>query len=81
MVDRRRVRSSSGKTTLRPVVRTEVQLGEERWPIELSLVRRDLMGFRMLLGRTAIRRRFHVDAGRSFLASPRPPRKKKKAAE
>lgn len=67
LVDRRHVRSSSGKATLRPVIRTTVRLGTELWPIELTLVRRDVMGFRMLLGRQALRRRFVVDPGRSFL--------------
>ena len=41
--------------------------------IELTLARRDQMGFRMLLGRQAIRGRFLVDPGRSYLGG-RPPR-------
>ncbi len=57
-----------GREELRPVVRTAVELMGERWPIELTLTRRDRMGFRMLLGRSAVRRRFVVDPGRSFLA-------------
>ncbi|MGH9380745.1 MAG: ATP-dependent zinc protease family protein, partial [Thermoanaerobaculia bacterium] len=69
VLTRRRVRSSSGHERLRPVIRTSIELGGERWPIELSLVRRDMMGFRMLLGRGAVRRRFLVDVGGSFLAS------------
>jgi hypothetical protein len=32
----------------------------------VTLANRDEMGFRMLLGREAVRRRFLVDAGRSF---------------
>jgi hypothetical protein len=68
IVDERWVRSSSGRLTLRPVIETTVVLGERSWAIELTLVRRDLMGFRMLLGRQAVRRRFVVDPGRSFLA-------------
>lgn len=67
LVDEREVRSSSGKATWRPVVRARVVLGDDDWPIEITLVRRDLMGFRMLLGRQALRHRFHVDPGRSFL--------------
>jgi len=73
VIDERWVRSSSGKATLRPVIRSQAVLGGWRFPLEITLVRRDLMGFRMLLGRQAIRRRFLVDPGRSFLAGePRP---------
>lgn len=71
-IDERLVRSSSGATTRRPVVRCLLHLGDRSWPIELTLVRRDLMGFRMLLGRQALRRRCVVDPGRSFLVGERP---------
>ncbi len=67
LIDQRWVRSSTGRATLRPVIRTHALLGDEIWPIEITLVRRDVMGFRMLLGRQAIRSRFVVDPGRSFL--------------
>ena len=67
LIDEREVRSSSGKTSLRPVIRSMAELGSTAWPIEITLVRRDLMGFRMLLGRQAVRRRFLVDPGASFL--------------
>lgn len=67
LVDRREVRSSNGVAELRPVVRTAVVLAGQTFPIELTLTRRDEMGFRMLLGRSALRRRFVVDPGRSFL--------------
>lgn len=67
LLDERWVRSSSGKATLRPVIETRVRVGERTWPVELTLVRRDMMGFRMLLGRQALRRRFLVDSGRSYL--------------
>lgn len=65
--DRRRVRSSSGESELRPVIRTTVELLDARWEVELTLTRRDAMGFRMLLGRQAVRGRFVVDPGASFL--------------
>lgn len=71
VVDERRVTSSSGGAQLRPVIVTPVELGGQVWPIELTLTRRDEMGFRMLLGRQAIRDRFLVDPGRSYLQSPR----------
>ena len=67
MVDERRVKSSNGQWTIRPVIRTNLSVEDRQWPIELTLVNRDEMGFRMLLGREAIRGRFVVDPGRSFL--------------
>lgn len=72
----RSVRSSSGKAALRPVIITRVALLGIAWPIELTLASRDEMGFRMLLGREAIRGRFLVDAGKSYHGGA-PTRKKK----
>ena len=71
LVDERHVRSSDGQRELRPVVETLVQLGDETWGIELTLTNRALMGFRLLLGRRALRRKFVVDPGRSWIRSER----------
>lgn len=68
LIDTRAVRSSSGEQEVRPVIHTTARILDREWPIELTLTRRDQMGFRMLLGRQALRRRFLVDTGRSFLA-------------
>lgn len=65
--DERYVKSSNGVRELRPVIRTAVSWGGQTWEIDVTLTSRDLMGFRMLLGREAIRRRFLVDTGRSYL--------------
>ncbi|ESA38627.1 aspartyl protease [Leptolyngbya sp. Heron Island J] len=65
----RTVRDSGGHQEKRPVVITTVSLGNLTWPIELTLTNRDVMGFRMLLGRQAIRDRFLVHSGYSFLQS------------
>jgi hypothetical protein len=62
----RTVRSSSGHETERPVISTEIEIFEQVWTIELTLANRDQMGFRMLLGREALRGRFLVDAGSSY---------------
>jgi len=67
LVEERDVRSSNGEVELRPVIATIAVVAGIPIDIELTLTRRDEMGFRMLLGRSAIRRRFVVDAGRSFL--------------
>uniref|UniRef100_UPI0037049C9B ATP-dependent zinc protease family protein n=1 Tax=Roseimaritima multifibrata TaxID=1930274 RepID=UPI0037049C9B len=63
----RRVRSSNGHETVRPVVLTPMVIGETRWILELTLADRDAMGFRMLLGRQAMRKRFVIDPGKSYL--------------
>jgi hypothetical protein len=77
LVDRRSVRSSSGQSEERPVVRLSMGVGLHRFEAEVTLTRRDSMGFRMLLGRTALRGRFLVAPGASYLqrlpASESPP--------
>ena len=72
--DERWVRSSNGERALRIVVETEARLGDVAWPIELTLATRDVMGFRMLLGREAVRGRFLIDPARSFRQSRRTPK-------
>ncbi len=69
LLEYREVRPSSGKAQLRPVILTNVELDNVQWQIELTLTNRDVMGFRMLLGRQAVRDRFLVDPGKSFLQS------------
>ncbi len=78
VADERPVRSSVGHVTVRPVIVTEIQLLDKCFEIELTLVNRDQMGFRMLLGRQAIRDYFQVDPGRSFLGGRLIRKKKKK---
>ena len=67
LVEERDVRSSNGDVELRPVVRTTLSLGTQRYDIEMTLTKRDQMGFRMLLGRTGMARRLLVDPGSSYL--------------
>lgn len=71
LLDERVVRNSGGHGQLRAVIETSVNVGGQIWPIELTLTNRDVMGFRMLLGRQAIRHRFLVDSGRSYLQGSR----------
>jgi hypothetical protein len=64
-VDERAVRNSGGRVERRYIIRTSLKLGEKIWPIELALANRDQMGFRMLLGRTALEGRALIEPGRS----------------
>lgn len=75
LYDERYVKSSNGSRELRPVIRTTVSWGGQAWEVDVTLTSRDLMGFRMLLGREAIRRRYLVDTGRSYFGGRQPPKK------
>lgn len=66
ILEYRQVTNSGGHGQNRPVIITPIKLGEHSWEIELTLTNRDLMGFRMLLGRQAVRNRFLVDSGSSY---------------
>lgn len=72
LLDRREVTSSSGDTSNRSVVMAAVRLGDQIVDIELTLARRDELGFRMLLGREAMRSRYLVDPGSSYLLGRAP---------
>lgn len=63
---RRSIRDSGGRAEERFIILTTLRIGEDRFAIELTLTNRDQMSFRMLVGRAAIRGRYHVDPGRSF---------------
>ncbi|WP_231612596.1 ATP-dependent zinc protease family protein [Novipirellula galeiformis] len=75
--DIRSVRSSSGEASKRIFILTEVHWLETTWQVELTLANRYKMGFRMLLGREAVRGRMLVEPGQSYFGG-RPPKKKKK---
>jgi len=72
VLDERKVRNSGGGIEIRPVIETTLELAGERWTIELTLTRRDEMGFRMLLGRQALRGRILIDPSASFEGRGRP---------
>ncbi len=66
VVDRRSVKSSSGEKENRLVIRTPITMGEETWDIEITLTNRDSMGYRMLIGREAMKERVLIDPDTSF---------------
>ena len=85
MVRRARVRASTGVASTRIFVAVTVRIGTVVQEIELGLVDRANMLYRMLLGRMALSRHFLVDPSSRYLLTharrqpararaPRPPR-------
>lgn len=70
--DHRSVRSSSGHTAMRIVVLMDVAIHGRVVTAEVTLANRDSMGFRMLIGRQALRQGFLVDSARSFVGGKAP---------
>lgn len=66
----RGITSSNGETQKRYVIKTPMQIGDVRFKAEISLADRSVMKFPMLIGRSALRRRFVVDSGHSWLQTP-----------
>ncbi len=71
LAGRRVIRSSNGQEEERYVIETRLRLGGRIWKIDLTLTNRDAMGFRLLLGRDALRRKFLIDPGASYLLGQR----------
>jgi hypothetical protein len=67
IVDRRWVTDSGGHREERYVILTTLAIGNRKMLIEITLTERDTMLFRMLLGRSAVRKRFIVNPARSFV--------------
>lgn len=66
LIDRRWVTNSGGTRERRFVIETPIRIGDSEWPIIITLTNRDEMGFRMLVGRSAIKGKYVVDPARSF---------------
>ena len=66
VVDYRWVTNSGGGREKRFVIATAMRMGGKSWPIEVTLTDRDQMGFRMLIGRTAMHHRLIVNPTVSY---------------
>ncbi|WP_170421116.1 ATP-dependent zinc protease family protein [Ruegeria arenilitoris] len=53
--ERRNIKNTSGIPESRIVIRTTIRLGDETWPLDLSLTDRTNMTFQMIVGRAALK--------------------------
>lgn len=65
--DTRVVKSSSGNKESRHVIETQIVLGEQAWPIHITLTDRSSMTYLMLLGRQAMQDRILVDPSIEYI--------------
>ena len=69
VVDKRLVTDSGGHEEERFVIEVPLTIAGQTWPIEITLTERENMLFRMLLGRSALRRHFIINPARSFVTT------------
>jgi ribosomal protein S6--L-glutamate ligase len=67
LTEKRNVKSSSGCKENRPMIKTDVQIGDQVFQIDLNLTKRDYMKSRMLLGRDAMKGNIIIDPEHKFL--------------
>ena len=61
VLDKRKIKNTSGVVEVRYVIKTGLKMGGSIWDIEVTLANRDSMGYRMLLGRQAMSGKILVD--------------------
>jgi hypothetical protein len=69
LVGFRKIKSSSGETEERPVIKTSLCIMGQCWQSEITLTSRQSMQFPMLLGRACLKKRFIVDPSRANLSA------------
>jgi hypothetical protein len=65
VVDLRNVKSSNGQKQLRVVIRSKIKIGNYESEIDITLTNRDIMKYRMLFGRKAMKN-IIVSPGQSY---------------
>jgi hypothetical protein len=77
LIDSRDVKDSGGHKERRFVIFTPIKIGDRQWSIEITLTDRDIMNFRMLLGRTAMQGSILINPAASYLTGkPALPKKR-----
>ncbi len=71
IVNRRYVTSSNGESEFRTIIKTDLGIEDQTWPIEVSLSNRQNLTHRMLLGRSAMdAANLVVEPGQDYLLKP-----------
>jgi hypothetical protein len=65
--EKRIVKSSNGTESKRYVIVTNVQMGNYKWPVEMTLTGRKKMTYKMLFGRTSMGVDFLINPTHSYL--------------
>ncbi|MGR3811329.1 ATP-dependent zinc protease family protein [Jiulongibacter sp. NS-SX5] len=63
---KRKVKSSNGTAEERFSVKTNIKIGKNSYPIEVTLTNRSQMKYPMLLGRKFLKNRFIVDVSKKY---------------
>ena len=63
----RRIRDSGGHETLRPVIRTTIEIASRDFDVEVCLADRSMLKHRMILGRNFLRLGFIVNPSRQCI--------------
>lgn len=69
--DMRNIKSSNGVSEERYVIKTNICLGSETWPIEITLTDRSDMSYLMLFGREGMSNKVLVDPSERFMVNPK----------
>jgi len=64
---KKQVKSSSGHQEKRPIIKTDLKIGDHIFAIDLNLTKRDYMKSRMLLGRDAMKGNIIIDPEHKYL--------------
>ncbi len=67
LCDVRRIKSSNGRSEERYIIKSQLNLGGQQWPNEITLTDRSDMTYLMLLGREGTGDRVLVDPSRNFV--------------
>ena len=67
IIDIKKIKSSNGDVQKRPIISTMFEIGDRKWPINITLSDRSSMTYLMLLGRQAMNGHIIVDPEFDYL--------------